>query len=62
MSNRTITPDALDDVINASHVLKTPQTTNPSFKLAFQDSDFLLREELRPVRFQLGSGPVNFLS
>lgn len=53
MSNRTITPDALDDVINASHVLKTPQTTNPSFKLAFQDSDFLLREELRPVRFQL---------
>lgn len=53
MSNRTITPDALDDVINASHVLKTPQTTNPSFRLAFRDPDFLLREDLRPVRFQL---------
>ncbi|QYJ06911.1 LOG family protein [Qipengyuania flava] len=31
----------------------TPQTAHPSYKLAFQDKDFLLREELRPVRFQL---------
>ena len=31
----------------------TPQTEHPSYKLAFQDKDFLLREELRPVRFQL---------
>ena len=31
----------------------TPQTEHPSYKLAFQDTDFLLREELRPVRFQL---------
>ncbi len=31
----------------------TPQTSDPAYKLAFQDTDFLLREELRPVRFQL---------
>ena len=31
----------------------TPQTRDPAYKLAFRDVDFLLREELRPVRFQL---------
>lgn len=33
--------------------LVTPQTQSPAYKLAFQDTEFLLREELRPVRFQL---------
>ncbi|MGD9665514.1 MAG: lysine decarboxylase, partial [Novosphingobium sp.] len=32
---------------------KTPQTRHPAYRLAFQDTEFLLREELRPVRFQL---------
>ncbi len=31
----------------------TPQTQDPAYRLAFRDTDFLLREELRPVRFQL---------
>ena len=31
----------------------TPQTQDPSYRLAYRDTDFLLREELRPVRFQL---------
>jgi hypothetical protein len=31
----------------------TPQTQDPAYRLAFQDPEFLLREELRPVRFQL---------
>lgn len=31
----------------------TAQTRHPSYRLAFRDTDFLLREELRPVRFQL---------
>lgn len=31
----------------------TPQTDHPAYKLAFADTDFLLRDELRPVRFQL---------
>ena len=32
---------------------RTPQTAHPAYKLAFRDTEFLLREELRPVRFQL---------
>jgi hypothetical protein len=32
---------------------RTPQTAHPAYKLAFRDTDFLLRDELRPVRFQL---------
>jgi uncharacterized protein (TIGR00730 family) len=36
-----------------SHLAATPQTQSPAYKLAFRDTDFLLREELRPVRFQL---------
>ncbi|MFC0205118.1 LOG family protein [Novosphingobium soli] len=31
----------------------TVQTQNPAYRLAFRDTDFLLRDELRPVRFQL---------
>ncbi|MFC4291547.1 LOG family protein [Sphingorhabdus arenilitoris] len=33
--------------------LQTPQTQSDAYQLAFQDTEFLLREELRPVRFQL---------
>ncbi len=33
--------------------LSTPQTEDPAYKLAFQDNEFMLREELRPIRFQL---------
>jgi len=36
-----------------SHGTHTAQTRSPSYKLAFRDTEFLLREELRPVRFQL---------
>ena len=32
---------------------KTPQTEHPAYRLAFRDSEFLVRDELRPVRFQL---------
>ncbi|RZA15979.1 MAG: LOG family protein [Proteobacteria bacterium] len=32
---------------------KTPQTQHPTYRLAFRDSDFILRDDLRPVRFQL---------
>ncbi|WP_339688923.1 LOG family protein [uncultured Parasphingorhabdus sp.] len=33
--------------------ISTAQTRDPAYRLAFQDTEFLLREELRPVRFQL---------
>ncbi len=36
-----------------AHTTATPQTNSASYRLAFRDTDFLLREELRPVRFQL---------
>lgn len=37
----------------AALATESPQTTTPTYRLAFQDLDFLLREDLRPVRFQL---------
>ena len=36
-----------------AHTLDSPQMADPAYRLAFQDMDFLLREDLRPVRFQL---------
>ncbi len=40
--------------IEATHRLPdTPQTRAPAYRLAFADSDFLTRDELRPVRLQL---------
>ena len=45
--------NAQDEAEAAKHLVQTPQTTHPAYKLAFQDTDFLLRQDLRPVRFQL---------
>jgi uncharacterized protein (TIGR00730 family) len=44
---------AKQEVTFAKEQISTRQTESPSYKLAFQDTEFLLREELRPVRFQL---------
>ena len=46
-------PRARQDAKAAEEAISTPQTQNPAYRLAFQDMDFLLREDLRPVRFQL---------
>jgi hypothetical protein len=48
-----IFPSSKVDAKAAVHVPSTPQTESAAYKLAFQDLDFLLREDLRPVRFQL---------
>ncbi len=46
-------PSARTDA-RASHWAETtPQTRSPSYRLAFDDPQFLLRDELRPVRLQL---------
>lgn len=45
--------DAGQDTAAARHVPDTPQGRSPAYRLAFADGDFLLREELRPVRLQL---------
>ena len=44
---------AAQDAQTAKKNLSTPQTNSPSYKLAFQDEEFLLRDDMRPVRFQL---------
>lgn len=45
--------DAHTDRETAELIPDTPQTRAPSYRLAFDDQDFLLRDELRPVRLQL---------
>jgi len=46
-------PSANEDAQAAKRHVDTPQCQSESYRLAFQDQDFLLREELRPVRLQL---------
>ncbi len=41
------------DLQRARRVPETPQSVSPSYRLAFADTDFLTRPELRPVRLQL---------
>jgi uncharacterized protein (TIGR00730 family) len=54
MKNKTETfPSALEDARAAELFISTPQTLSPSYRLAYMDHDFLLRDELRPVRLQL---------
>ncbi|MDF1668477.1 MAG: LOG family protein [Roseovarius sp.] len=45
--------DSGTDRRTAEKVPDTPQTRAPAYRLAFNDPDFLCREELRPVRLQL---------
>ena len=44
---------ARQEARDAQRIIETPQTQSAAYRLAFQDKDFLLREDLRPVRFQL---------
>lgn len=50
---KRIFPSSKVDARAAEHVPSIPQTESSAYKLAFQDTEFLLREDLRPVRFQL---------
>ncbi|SHL83295.1 hypothetical protein SAMN05444389_101585 [Paracoccus solventivorans] len=45
--------DSYQDVRVTRRTPDTPQTRAPAYRLAFTDTEFLLREELRPVRLQL---------
>jgi uncharacterized protein (TIGR00730 family) len=44
---------AREEAVDARKQIDTPQTQSAAYRLAFQDTEFLLREDLRPVRFQL---------
>ncbi len=48
-----IFPTSKVDALAAEDVPSIPQTESEAYKLAFQDKEFLLRPDLRPVRFQL---------
>lgn len=50
---KRIFAEASTDARAAKHVPSSPQTESEAYKLAFQDTEFLLRSDLRPVRFQL---------
>lgn len=53
LSRLGVFPSANEDAKAAKRHVDTPQCMSDSYRLAFQDQDFLLREELRPVRLQL---------
>ncbi len=44
---------AKQEAQDARRNVETPQTQSAAYRLAFQDTEFLLREDLRPIRFQL---------
>ncbi len=46
-------PISQEDFIDEKSLPDTAQTRSPSFRPAYADRDFLLRDELRPMRFQL---------
>jgi uncharacterized protein (TIGR00730 family) len=46
-------PSALEDARAAELFVATPQTLSPSYRLAYMDHEFLMKDELRPVRLQL---------
>ncbi|HEX8192188.1 MAG TPA: TIGR00730 family Rossman fold protein [Allosphingosinicella sp.] len=46
-------PAAREEAETAAQQTSSAQTEHAAYRLAFQDMDFLLREDLRPVRFQL---------
>jgi uncharacterized protein (TIGR00730 family) len=53
LAKRTPFKPAAAEADFAAHPTPTAQTEHEAYRLAFQDNDFLLRDALRPVRFQL---------
>ncbi|AZI36591.1 hypothetical protein NT2_05_01610 [Caenibius tardaugens NBRC 16725] len=53
LTNRKFYKAKQEAAFSEAALRQTPQNQHPAYRLAFQDTDFLLREELRPIRFQL---------
>ena len=53
LADRKFYPADQEAAFSDAAMPSTPQTRHPAYRLAFRDTDFLLRDELRPVRFQL---------
>ena len=45
--------DAKEDIKASDTITKSPQSCSDSYKLSYADQEFLLRDELRPLRLQL---------
>ena len=50
---KNVSPLGTEDYPSSKALPETPQSRSASFIPAYADPDFLLRDELRPVRFQL---------
>lgn len=50
---KKVTPSAHDDAVASKRTVMNRQTESPAYRLAFLDDDFILQDELRPVRLQL---------
>ena len=50
---KSVFPSAGEDAKRSREHVDSPQTRAPSYKLAFTDDEFLLRDEMRGVRLQL---------
>lgn len=53
MARPKIFPTAAEDIGASRLAPETAQTNSPSYTLAYADDEFLLRDELRPVRLHL---------
>lgn len=55
MARRRHTPlrTSAEDVDATKHVVSSPQTESPAFRLAYADPDFMTSEDTRGIRFQL---------
>jgi uncharacterized protein (TIGR00730 family) len=50
---KSIFPSAQEGAAASRLRVSTPQTESPAYRLAFLDDEFILQQELRPVRLQL---------
>ena len=50
---RKVFSSAQEAAISAQKYIESPQCKSASYRLAFQDPEFLLQDDLRPVRLQL---------
>ena len=51
--SKPVFPSAADDLKNATDSASTPQMDSPTYRLAYADEDFMLREDQRAIRLQL---------
>jgi uncharacterized protein (TIGR00730 family) len=50
---RTLSTAKQDAANHTAHLKDNPQMQSPAYRLAYHDFDFMIRDELRPVRLQL---------